>query len=112
MPAADNGTGTIVVYRPWSMTSAIYGFPFNVDDGPTIKVRNGCYYRLAVRPGPHVIDHRKGFLETSDPQRCQVQAGQTVYFLYTAHTMMGRIFEVAEDQAEAAQRVSQLKAQN
>jgi hypothetical protein len=104
-------TGEIIVYRPFSMTGAAVGFPFGVDNGPTIKVRNGYYYRLTVTPGQHVIKHRFLF-NHGDPQKVQVEAGQTVYFLYTAHLAMGNIFEVAEDQAEASHRCTQLKAQN
>jgi len=48
-----------------------------------MKVSNGCYYRLTVSPGDHVISHDHIFLSGQDPQKVQVADGQTVYFLYT-----------------------------
>jgi len=116
MHAGENGT--IIVYRPFSLMGAAAGFPFTLDHGPVMKVRNGCYIRLSVNPGEHVVDHKAGIFRigdlfvSGDPQRIKIAAGQTVYFLYTAHVFMGNVFEVAEDQAEAKLRVSQLKAQN
>jgi hypothetical protein len=90
---------------------AAVGYPFNLDHGPTMKVKNGCYYRLDVSAGDHIISHDY-LLIGKDPQPIHVEPGQTVYFLWTSHLFMGSIFEVAEDQSEAAQRCTQLRAQN
>ena len=68
--------------------------------------------RLTVSPGDHIISHDRMLLIGPDPQKVHVETGQTVYFLWTSHPFMGNIFEVAEDQAEAAHRCTQLKAQN
>jgi hypothetical protein len=100
-------TGTIIVYRPFSTNGFFAGFSFNLDHGSAMKVSNGCYYRLTVSPGDHVISHDHIFLSGQDPQKVQVADGQTVYFLF-----MGQIFEVASDQAQAKETASKLKAQN
>jgi hypothetical protein len=105
-------TGTIIVYRPFSTNGFFAGFSFNLDHGSAMKVSNGCYYRLTVSPGDHVISHDHIFLSGQDPQKVQVADGQTVYFLYTFYPVMGQIFEVASDQAQAKETASKLKAQN
>jgi hypothetical protein len=92
-------TGTIIVYRPFSTNGFFAGFSFNLDHGSAMKVSNGCYYRLTVSPGDHVISHDHIFLSGQDPQEVQVAAGQTVYFLYTFYPIMGQIFEVAKSLA-------------
>jgi hypothetical protein len=48
---AEAGTGTIIVYRPWSLTGSTVGFPFSLDDGPAMKIKNGYYFRLNVSAG-------------------------------------------------------------
>ena len=108
----ESTTGTIIVYRPFSTNGFFAGFSFNLDHGSAMKVSNGCYYLLTVSPGDHVISHDHIFLSGQDPQKVQVAAGQTVYFLYTFYPIMGQIFEVASDQAQAKETASKLKAQN
>ena len=94
--------GTIIVYRQWSFSGA--GRPswkFNIDNGPVRIIGNGTYLRLDVAPGDHVVlDHKHMFLLGSDPQTVHVKAGETVYFQYVGAASL--IFEVADDQAQAA----------
>lgn len=100
--------GTIIVYRQWSFSGA--GRPswkFNVDNGPDLIIRNGTYLRLDVAPGEHVLDHKHMFLLGSDPQTVHVKAGETVYFQYVGAASL--IFEVADDQAQAARTVSKMR---
>ena len=99
--------GTIIVYRQWSFSGA--GRPswkFSVDNGPDLIIRNGTYLRLDVAPGEHVLDHKHMFLLGSDPQTVHVKAGETVYFQYVGAASL--IFEVADDQAQAARTVSKM----
>jgi hypothetical protein len=97
---------------PFPRTGFLPDSSFNLDHGSATKVSNGCYYRLTVSPGDHVISHDHIFLSGQDPQKVQVAAGQTVYFLYTFYPIMGQIFEVASDQAQAKETASKLKAQD
>jgi len=102
-------TGNIIVYNH---ASSFAHFGFEVDGGRTMKLMGNDYFRLTVTPGDHVITHAHIFLLGSDAPRVHVEAGQTVYFCFYSVPMMGIIFEVAEDQAEAAQSVKGLKARN
>jgi hypothetical protein len=103
--------GTIIVYRPWSIIgSAITNWPFNLNHGPDLMVRNGTYYRLTVLPGDSVISHDSIPFIEEDPETVHVEPGQTVYFEYTM--IWGFIFEEADDQAQAARTVSKLRALN
>jgi hypothetical protein len=99
--------GTIIVYRPRSgLGFAITNWRFNLNHGPDMIVRNGTYYRLTVLAGDSIISHdNMPFLE-EDPQRVNVQPGQTVYFQYTMG--LGLIFEEADDQESAAITASKL----
>jgi hypothetical protein len=107
--AQTGGLGTIIVYRQWSFSGA--GRPswkFSVDNGPDLIVRNGTYLRLDVASGDHVLDHKHEFLFGSDPQTVHVKAGETVYFQYVG--AMSIVFEVADDQAQAARTVSKMRS--
>jgi len=99
--------GTIIVYRPRSgLGAAITNWRFNLNHGPDLIVRNGTYYRLTVLAGDSIISlDNMPFLE-EDPQRVNVQPGQTVYFQYMMS--WGLIFEEADDQESAARTVSTL----
>jgi hypothetical protein len=115
-PSQNNGRtesmpnlGTIIVYRQWSFSgSGRPSWKFNVDNGPDLIVRNGTYLRVNVAPGDHVLDHRHMFLFGSDPQTVHVKAGETVYFQYVG--AMSLVFEVADDQAQAARTVSKMRS--
>jgi hypothetical protein len=107
----QGGLGTIIVYRPWSIIGGnIRNWEFNLDDGPDLFVRNGSYYRLSVLPGDYTISHGDLLVIDEDPQMVHVEAGQTVYFEYTA--ILSLIFEVADDQEKAARTVSRLEPLN
>ena len=96
-PRTGPAVGTIIFYRPWSFRgSIITNWRFNLNHGPDLIVRNGTYYRLTVLAGDSILSHdNMPFLE-EDPQRVNVQPGQTVYFQYMMS--WGLIFEEAEDQ--------------
>jgi hypothetical protein len=79
-----------------------------VDGGPDLVVRNGTYLRVDVAPGDHVLDHKHEFFFGSDPQTVRVKAGETVYFQYVG--AMAIVFEVADDQAQAARTVSKMRS--
>lgn len=101
--------GTIIVYRQWSFIG--WGRPkwrFNVDNGPDLTVRNGTYLRVDVAPGDHVLDHSHMALFGSDPQTVHVKAGETVYFQYVHAPSL--VFEVADDQKQAAKTVSEMRS--
>ena len=100
--------GTIIVYRQWSFSGAgRQSWKFNVDNGPDLIIRNGTYLRLDVAPGDHVLDHKHMFLLGSDPQTVHIKAKETVYFQYVGAASL--IFEVADDQAQAARTVSKMR---
>ena len=90
--------------------------PFRLNNGPKIKVRNGYYYRLEISPGDHVLRGPGGmwgvYGPLSDHQKVHVEPGQTIYFADYSVPFIGQIFEVAEDQNDARDSVSKLKAQN
>jgi hypothetical protein len=101
--------GTIIVYRQWSFIG--WGRPkwrFNVDNGPDLTVRNGTYLRVDVAPGDHVLDHSHMALFGSDPQTVHVKVGETVYFQYVCAPAL--VFEVADDQKQAAKTVSEMRS--
>jgi hypothetical protein len=101
--------GTIIVYRQWSFGAAAQPkWKFNVDNGPDLIVRNGTYLRVDVPPGDHVLDHKHMFLWGSDPQTVHVRTGETIYFQYIE--AMSLVFEVADDQAQAARTVSKMRS--
>jgi hypothetical protein len=105
----SGGLGTIIVYRQWSLGAAAYpNWKFNVDHGPDLIVRNGTYLRVDVAPGDHVLDHNHMFLFGSDPQTVHVKAGDIVYFQYVEAASL--VFEVADDQAQAARTVSKMRS--
>ena len=101
--------GTIIVYRQWSFSGAASpSWKFNVDNGPDLIIRNGTYLRLDVAPGDHVLNHRHEFLFGSDPQTVHLRQGETVYFQYVGAASL--VFEVADDQAQAARTVSKMRS--
>jgi hypothetical protein len=110
-PAA---TGTVIVYRQWSFTgSAISKFPFNINHGPDLGVRNGRYLRFELPPGDYTFSHDHTpvlWFMRQDPQAVHVEAGKTVYFQYVG--VYAIIFEIADDQAQAARTVTKMKEGN
>jgi hypothetical protein len=79
---------------------------------PATKRRNGqltwkMFFWFDVAPGDHVLDHNHMFLFGSDPQTVHVKAGETVYFQYVE--AMSLVFEVADNQAQAARTVSKMR---
>jgi hypothetical protein len=110
-PEPATNLGTIIVYRPWSIIGhGITNWEFNLNHGPDLMVRNGTYYRLTVLPGDCTISHDNVPLVDDDEQTVHVEAGQTVYFEYTI--ILSIIFEVADDQEQAARTVSKLQPLN
>lgn len=100
--------GTIVVYRQWSFIGwARRNWRFNVGNGPDLVVRNGTYRRVDLPPGDHVLDQNHMALFGSDPQTVHLKAGETVYFQFVHAPSL--IFEVADDQAQAARTVSEME---
>jgi len=109
--ATKPANGTIVVYRQWAFAGSLQRyFKFSIDNRPEIGVLNGYYVRVTVAPGDHIIS-RDIFMMPPNPQTVHVEPGQTVYF---QHNMVPgwSIFEVADDQAKAAQTVAHMKAMN
>ena len=97
------------MYRQWSFGAAAQpNWKFNVDNGPDLIVRNGTYLRVDIPPGDHILDHKHMFLWGSDPQMVHVRPGETVYFQYVQ--AMSLIFEVADNQAQAARTVSKMRS--
>jgi hypothetical protein len=110
-PDTGRNLGTIIVYRPWSLIGCnIKDWEFNLNYGPNLMVRNGTYYRLTVLPGDSIISHEDIPCVDDNPQTVHVEAGQTVYFEYTA--VLSLIFEVADNQERAARTVSKLEPLN
>jgi|SRR5271165_485880 len=110
-PETGPNLGTIIVYRPWSIIGrTIENFEFNLNHGPDLLVRNGTYYRLTVLPGDSIISHDDILIIDDDPQTVHVEPGQTVYFEYTIRLSL--IFEVADNQEQAARTVSKLQPLN
>jgi hypothetical protein len=110
-PSTGSNLGTIIVYRPWSIIGhGIKDWEFNLNHGPNLMVRNGSYYRLTVLPGNSVISHDDVPFIDDDEQTVHVEPGETVYFEYTA--ILSLIFEVADDQEQAARTVSRLRPLN
>ena len=110
-PAAESNLGTIIVYRPRSIVDrAVTNWEFNLNHGPDLVVRNGTYYRLTVLPGDSIISHDSVPWIEEDEQTVHVEPGQTVYFEYTV--ILSLIFEVADNQEQAARTVSTLQPLN
>jgi hypothetical protein len=106
-------TGTVIVYNK---TLGPLPMPFKVNGGPRINVPGGRYYRLQLPAGEHVLSGPVPVLLSlgplNDDVRVKVKAGETIYFSNYAVPFMGPVFEVAEDQADAARKVSRLKPMN
>jgi hypothetical protein len=81
---ASQEEGTIIVYRKWDLTGAGASDPVNP----------------------------LGFKMSPDPIKVHVKPGETVYFANYWVSLMGRIFEVAENQEDARHSVGRLKPQN
>jgi hypothetical protein len=107
-PESRSDLGTIIVYRPWSI--GCFGMEFNLNHGPDIMLRNGTYYRLTVLPGDSLISHDNVPFIDEDEQTVHVEPGQTVYFQYMI--ALSLIFEVADNQEQAARTVSKLRPLN
>jgi hypothetical protein len=102
-------TGTLVVYRQWSPGGMAARFVFNINHGPDVRVNNGAYRRFALPPGDYIVSHDHLFGAGQDLQRVNLEAGKTVYFQYVSAWSL--IFEVADDQEQAARTVSKMKEQ-
>ncbi len=110
-PETRTNLGTIIVYRPWSIIGCdITNWEFNLNHGPDLAVRNGTYYRLTVLPGDSIISHDNVPFIEEDEQTVHVEPGQTVYFQYMF--ALSLIFEVADNQEQAARTVSKLQPLN
>jgi hypothetical protein len=110
-PPAGPNLGTIIVFRPCSITGwPIENLGFNFNHGPELLIQNGTYYRFTVLPGDSIISHDDALFLDPDPQTVHVERGQTVYFEYTI--VLTVIFEVAENQEKAARTVSRLQPLN
>ena len=110
-PSEGPNLGTIIVYRPWSVTSwPIENLGFNLNHGPELLIQNGTYYQFTVLPGNTIISHDDALFLDPDAQTVHVEPGQTVYFEYAIKWTV--IFEVAENQEKAARTVSRLQPLN
>jgi hypothetical protein len=112
MPAADNGTGKIIVYYSGltlTMNPVIDVSIVRPEGRQTVALHAGRYCEFAVAPGPHTLI--RSYLGNREPIDVSVNAGETVYV--ECHVGFAHWdFEVSEDQTHAKLRVSQLKAQN
>ena len=102
-------TGTLIVFRQWHLTSFGARLPFYVNGQLAAKLTNGYYSKLELPEGDYVLTHMRT-IAGRDPQKIHVTAGQTLYFRNEV-TSISYVFEVAEDQNEARERVSHLKQQ-
>ena len=110
-PSEGTDLGTIIVYRPCSVTGwPIETLGFNLNHGPELLIKNGTYYRFTVLPGDTILSHDDALCLDPDPQTVHVEPGETVYFEYTIGLTV--IFEVAENQEKAARVVSRLQPLN
>ena len=82
-------TGTLIVYRKWNLVGSGGSYPFSVNDGPVIKLRNGYYYKMELPEGDYTLRERFWY-GPSDPQKVHVTAGQTIYFSYSAAPRCGK----------------------
>ncbi len=101
--------GSIVVYRQWSLVGLNAAYQFNINHGAKMFVRNGTFNRIDLPAGDYVVSHDHLFMTPEDPQPVHVQAGKTVYFQYTNANPFFILFEVADDQEQAARRVATMK---
>jgi hypothetical protein len=87
----------------WAGAARVYSF--NIDGGPRYLLKNGYYMKFELPAGDHVVarpfDITLSFHAHS--RTVHINPGQTTYFQYVHYPMMGMIFEVGEDQTEAAQ---------
>jgi hypothetical protein len=113
MPAADNGTGKIVVYYTGSFISGAHQtedvYLITTGGHQEVQLHANRYHEFVVAPGRHtLIAHH---LMSQDAIEVDVKNGETVYV--EDHPSIAHWnFEVSEDQALAKLRVSQLKPQN
>jgi hypothetical protein len=113
MPAADNGTGKIVVYYTGSFISGAHQtedvYLITTGGHQEVQLHANRYHEFVVAPGRHtLIAHH---LMSQDAIEVDVKNGETVYV--EDHPSIAHWnFEVSEDQAHAKLRVSQLKPQN
>lgn len=102
-------TGTLIVYRKFSLAGCAASMPFWVNGKFVAKLTNGYYYKLELPEGEYTLTHDT-ILAGPDPQKVTLKAGQTTYFCNYCN-MGGRVWEVADDQDGARQSVSHLKQQ-
>jgi hypothetical protein len=107
-PRGGQETGTIIVYRESRLTGFIASVPLRLDDGPQIKLRDGCYLRFEVTPGQHTIVRQGGL--GKDVVGVRIESGQTVY-VEAHYGWVGPVFEVADNQKQARAEVATLKLQ-
>jgi pyruvate/2-oxoglutarate dehydrogenase complex dihydrolipoamide acyltransferase (E2) component len=74
--ATQEGSGTVVFFRPSKMIGAMMGFKVRENGVELGKLRNGKYFKLAVAPGMHQYEVHS---ETKDVLTLEVEAGQTYY---------------------------------
>jgi hypothetical protein len=111
--AKTQPTGTLIVYRPGSPVGCLRSYSFSIDDGPRYRLTNGHYMRFQLPAGDHSVRHPFDWTLNfgSDTQKVHIVPGQTVYFQYVIHPMMGMVFEVSDDQVQAQQTASGCKLQ-
>ena len=102
-------SGKIIVYRIWRLGAIARSLPVTLDSQPRIKLENGYYWTFAVSPGDHFLI-RSGDFGIKDRIQVHVDPNQTIY-VDAHYGAWSTFFEVAEDQNEAQQRVSNLKQQ-
>jgi hypothetical protein len=102
---SETDTTSIVVYRPWYYNAALssVGFGVSVDGGPVIKIKNASYHRFTVTPGHHRVT-RNGYAG-QDPLEVDVKKNETLYIRTHPGSFVIE-FEIDDDQAKAASRLS------
>jgi Protein of unknown function (DUF2846) len=104
-------TGTLVVYRKFSLAGCAATMPFYINGKLGAKLTNGYYCKLQLPAGEYTLTHDSLLWMGPDPQKVTVRAGQIVYFCNYCNAG-GRVFEVADDQDGARDSVAHLKQQN
>lgn len=106
-------TGTLIVYRPGEYVGIVRTYAFSIDGGPRHHINAGRYMRFELPAGDHIVAHPFDITLSfgSDSQRVHISPGQTVYFQYVIHLMMGMIFEVADDQTQAKETAAGCRLQ-
>ena len=107
--ASDGSHATIVVYRASSMIGGLYKPSVFDENGEILRMRNGRFVTLTVKPGSHTITSTlAGNKVTID-----AKAGETYYVCFTLATysqygtFKGQVTQVEAGQAKA--EVAKLK---